>query len=126
MVFDLRKLRRQFVGDFAGRVGRAVVDDHEIEIVRQLGQEIEHPSDIGPERGLGIMDRQENTEGSIQEAIPRDKMCRCVRARTIIIGPLAAVSATVGKSSVFKQQGVACRSFRPRRPAYLCGAADRL
>jgi hypothetical protein len=48
------------------------------------------------------------------------------RARTIIIGPLAAAAATPRKSSVFEQQGAACRSFRPRQPAYLCGAAERL
>ena len=36
-VFHLRKLRRQFLGDLARRVGRAVVDDQHIEIVRQSG-----------------------------------------------------------------------------------------
>ena len=69
---NLRKLRRQLVRHFAGGVGRAVVDDQQFEIVRQIRQEIEHPTDVGMQRCLGIMNGQQDAERAIQGAVLRN------------------------------------------------------
>ena len=68
MIFHLRESRDQLLSHFAGRIGRAVVENHQVEIVSQLGQHVEHLADVGFKSRLGIVDRQQHTERTSQEA----------------------------------------------------------